>query len=228
MKTWKQLSLRLMSSLPSLSSKLLDPTYQKLKRIIDILLVLSILPLALPLLGAILVLVCLDSPGEPLFLQERVGKGGRRFKVWKVRTMVQNADQVLEEYLNGHPELLPEWAKTRKLKNDPRVTRIGRILRHTSLDELPQVWDVLKGDMSLVGPRPLLPGEIDEYGGRYNLYKQVVPGLTGLWQTLGRNDLEFQQRAQLDEEYILNWSIMMELTILVKTIKVVITGYGAY
>ena len=142
--------------------------------------------------------------------------------------MVKNADQVLDEYLTGHPELRPEWERARKFKHDPRVTRAGRILRHTSVDELPQLWNVLKGEMTLVGPRPILPEEIDEYGSSYHLYVQVLPGLTGLWQVLGRNDLEFQQRVHLDEEYILNWSIRMDISILIKTVKVVFTGYGAY
>ena len=217
-----------MSSHPRLNSKLLDPTYQRLKRIADILLVLSVTPLALPLLGVILILVCLDSPGKSIFQQERVGKRGRIFKVWKVRTMVENADQVLDEYLTGHPELCPEWERTRKLKHDPRVTRVGRILRHASVDELPQIWNVLKGEMTFVGPRPILPEEIIEYGSSYDLYVQVFPGLTGLWQVLGRNDLEFKQRVRLDEEYILDWSIRMEISILIRTVKVVFTGYGAY
>jgi len=217
-----------MSSHPRLNSKLLDPTYQRLKRIADILLVLSVTPLALPLLGVILLLVCLDSPGKSIFQQERVGKRGRIFKVWKVRTMVENADQVLDEYLTGHPELCPEWERTRKLKHDPRVTRVGRILRHASVDELPQIWNVLKGEMTFVGPRPILPEEIIEYGSSYDLYVQVFPGLTGLWQVLGRNDLEFKQRVRLDEEYILDWSIRMEISILIRTVKVVFTGYGAY
>jgi lipopolysaccharide/colanic/teichoic acid biosynthesis glycosyltransferase len=211
-----------------LSSKLLEPTYQRLKRVVDIILVLSIIPLALPLLGAILLWVILDSPGKSIFRQERVGKGGRLFKLWKVRTMVQNADQVLDEYLTENPELRPGWERTRKLKHDPRVTRAGRILRHTSVDELPQLWNVLKGELTLVGPRPILPEEIEEYGSRYSLYVQVFPGLTGLWQVLGRNDLEFEQRVRLDEEYILNWSIKMDVSILIQTFKVVITGYGAY
>ena len=217
-----------MSSPPRLSSKLFDPTYQRLKRVVDIILVLSVIPLALPLLGAILLLVCLDSPGKAIFQQERVGKNGRKFKVWKVRTMVENADRVLDEYLTEHPELRPGWEKTRKLKNDPRVTRVGRILRHTSVDELPQFWNVLKAEMTLIGPRPILPEEIEEYGDSYTLYVKVLPGLTGLWQVLGRNDLEFQQRVRLDEEYILNWSISMDIHILIQTVKVVITGYGAY
>ena len=217
-----------MSSHHRLNSKLLDPTYQRLKRIADILLVLSVTPLALPLLGVILLLVCLDSPGKSIFQQERVGKRGRIFKVWKVRTMVENADQVLDEYLTGHPELCPEWERTRKLKHDPRVTRVGRILRHASVDELPQIWNVLKGEMTFVGPRPILPEEIIEYGSSYDLYVQVFPGLTGLWQVLGRNDLEFKQRVRLDEEYILDWSIRMEISILIRTVKVVFTGYGAY
>jgi len=142
--------------------------------------------------------------------------------------MVENAEQVLDDFLMGHPDLRPEWERTRKLKHDPRVTRVGRLLRHASVDELPQLWNVLKGEMTFVGPRPILPEEIEEYGSSYNLYIQVFPGLTGLWQVLGRNDLEFQQRVRLDEEYILNWSIRMDIAILIQTVKVVITGYGAY
>jgi len=142
--------------------------------------------------------------------------------------MVENAEQVLDDFLMGHPDLRPEWERTRKLKHDPRVTRVGRILRHTSVDELPQFWNVLKAEMTLIGPRPILPEEIEEYGDSYTLYVKVLPGLTGLWQILGRNDLEFQQRVRLDEEYILNWSIRMDIHILIQTVKVVITGYGAY
>jgi len=211
-----------------LNSKLIDPTYQRLKRIADIVLVLTVIPLALPLLGVVLILVCLDSPGKSIFQQERVGRSGKIYKVWKVRTMVENAEQVLDDFLMGHPDLRPEWERTRKLKHDPRVTRVGRLLRHASVDELPQLWNVLKGEMTFVGPRPILPEEIEEYGSSYNLYIQVFPGLTGLWQVLGRNDLEFQQRVRLDEEYILNWSIRMDIAILIQTVKVVITGYGAY
>lgn len=217
-----------MSSQLRLNSKLFNPTFQRLKRIADIVLVLPIIPLALPLLGIVLLLVIMDSPGESIFHQERVGRGGKIYKVWKVRTMVEDADQVLDEYLTGHPELRPEWERTRKFKHDPRVTRVGRILRRTSVDELPQLWNVLKGEMSLVGPRPILPEEIEEYGNSYNLYILVLPGLTGLWQVQGRNDLEFQQRVRLDEEYILNWSILMDISILIQTVKVVMTGYGAY
>jgi Undecaprenyl-phosphate galactose phosphotransferase WbaP len=217
-----------MNSLPSLNLQLLNPTCQRLKRMADIALVLLVASLALPLLGVILLLVCLDSPGKSLFQQVRVGKYGAQFYIWKVRTMVQNADQVLDEYLRGHPELRPEWDVTRKLKYDPRITRVGRFLRHASVDELPQLWNILKGEMTLVGPRPILPDEIDEYGEKYNLYIQVVPGLTGLWQILGRNDLDFQERVHLDEAYIRNWSIMMDISILIHTVKVVIIGSGAY
>lgn len=217
-----------MSSQLRLNSKLFNPTYQRLKRFADLVLVLSVIPFALPLLGIVLLLVRLDSPGKPLFQQERVGKCGKIYKVWKVRTMVANAEQVLDEFLSEHPELCPEWERTRKLKHDPRVTRVGRVLRHASVDELPQLWNVLKGEMTFIGPRPILPAEIGEYGSSYGLYIQVLPGLTGLWQVLGRNDLEFQQRVRLDEEYIHNWSIQLDISILIQTVLVVITGYGAY
>jgi len=142
--------------------------------------------------------------------------------------MVEHADQLLKEYFKEHPEQLPDWEVTRKLKDDPRITHAGRILRHASLDELPQLWSVLKGDMSLVGPRPILPDEIGEYGQHFELYVQAVPGLTGLWQVCGRNNLDFQQRILLDEKYIQNWSIGLDISILLRTVWVVVAGNGAY
>lgn len=217
-----------MSSYLSSYPKFLDTQLPRLKRIADITLVFISIPFVIPILGAILLLVSMDSPGKPLFEQDRVGKYGKRFKAWKVRTMVEHADQLLEEYFKEHPELLPDWELTRKLKDDPRITRIGRFLRHSSLDELPQLWNVLKGEMSLVGPRPILPEEIEEYGQPFELYMKAVPGLTGLWQVCGRNNLDFKQRILLDEEYIKNWSIGLDISILLRTIWVVVTGNGAY
>jgi Undecaprenyl-phosphate galactose phosphotransferase WbaP len=199
-----------------------------LKRILDLALVIVLVVVALPLLFLISLLVWLDSPGKVFYTHKRVGIGGRDIKVWKFRTMVPNAEQVLNEYLNSHPELRSEWEATHKLKDDPRVTRIGRILRKLSLDELPQIWNVLKGEMSLVGPRPIVTEEIKRYGQGYKLYQRVRPGLTGLWQVSGRNDVSYETRVRFDKYYVRNWSIWLDIYILLRTIWVVLRSDGAY
>ena len=142
--------------------------------------------------------------------------------------MVSNADQVLPEYLALHPDLKAEWDATRKLKNDPRTTRIGRILRSLSLDELPQIWNVLKGEMSIVGPRPIVDAETERYSHIFSLYKLVRPGMTGLWQVSGRNDSGYGERVRYDEYYIRNWSIWLDIYILLRTVWVVLSHRGAY
>jgi lipopolysaccharide/colanic/teichoic acid biosynthesis glycosyltransferase len=142
--------------------------------------------------------------------------------------MVVNADQVLRRYLDESPELKAEWQATHKLKQDPRVTRVGAILRKLSLDEMPQFWNILIGDMSLIGPRPIVDEEIEKYGRCFELYIQARPGLTGLWQVSGRSDTSYQQRVELDEYYLLHRSIMLDLHILVKTVFVVVGRKGAY
>ena len=142
--------------------------------------------------------------------------------------MVPNAYEVLDEYLKKHPELSAEWLRDQKLKNDPRVTAVGRFLRKTSLDELPQLWNVIKGDMSLVGPRPIVDGEILRYGDRFRTYARVRPGITGLWQVSGRNNTTYEERVGFDDYYVRNWSVWLDFYILVKTVSVVVTGYGAY
>lgn len=142
--------------------------------------------------------------------------------------MVKDADEVLKEYLEKHPELREEWERDQKLRSDPRVTRIGRILRQTSLDELPQLWNVLRGEMSLVGPRPIVQDEVIKYGEKFALYIKVKPGMTGLWQVSGRNDTTYQERVNLDTYYIRNWSLWLDLYILARTAWVVLTRKGAY
>jgi lipopolysaccharide/colanic/teichoic acid biosynthesis glycosyltransferase len=142
--------------------------------------------------------------------------------------MVQNADQVLEDYFQANPELRQEWRTERKLRYDPRVTRVGHFLRRTSLDELPQLWNVLRGEMSLVGPRPIVGEEIARYADTYKLYTRVLPGLTGLWQVSGRNNISYPERVNLDAYYVRNWSVWLDIYILLRTIWVVLTGDGAY
>jgi lipopolysaccharide/colanic/teichoic acid biosynthesis glycosyltransferase len=142
--------------------------------------------------------------------------------------MAINADQVLKGYLDGNPELRLEWEQTHKLRHDPRVTRVGRVLRKTSLDELPQLWNVLVGEMSLVGPRPIVEAEICKYSDRFEHYVKVIPGITGLWQISGRNDTTYGERVELDAFYACNWSAWLDLYILARTVKVVLRRSGAY
>lgn len=184
--------------------------------------------MVLPLIILIAILIKLDSPGPVFYLQTRIGQGGESFKAWKFRTMVPNASKFLKEYLDKHPDIQAVWEKDRKLRRDPRVTRIGRFLRQTSLDELPQLWNILRGEMSLVGPRPIVDEEIELYGDKFPLYTKVIPGLTGLWQVSGRNNITYQERVNLDAYYVRNWSVWLDIYILVRTVWVVITGEGAF
>jgi lipopolysaccharide/colanic/teichoic acid biosynthesis glycosyltransferase len=142
--------------------------------------------------------------------------------------MVQHADEILQTYLNNSPELKAEWLATHKLKQDPRVTRVGTVLRKLSLDELPQLWNIWIGEMSIIGPRPIVDAEVEKYGSCFQLYIQVRPGLTGLWQVSGRNDTTYERRVELDEYYILNRSLSLDLQIIVRTIFVVLGRKGAY
>jgi Undecaprenyl-phosphate galactose phosphotransferase WbaP len=199
-----------------------------LKRMLDLSLIALCACLILPLCAVIALAIMLDSPGAPVYFQERVGRNGTRFRICKFRTMVQNADVLLRKALHGDDELYREWEKDHKLKNDPRVTRVGAILRRASLDELPQLWNVLKGDMSLVGPRPIVPEEIEKYGPVFEEYLRVRPGLTGLWQISGRNDAPYGDRVRLDHYYISNWSVWFDIWILAKTVPVVLSARGAY
>jgi lipopolysaccharide/colanic/teichoic acid biosynthesis glycosyltransferase len=148
--------------------------------------------------------------------------------VWKFRTMRVNSEQMLAGHLAKNPGAAEEWRRGQKLKNDPRVTRLGRILRKASLDELPQLVNVVRGEMSMVGPRPIVDSEIQKYGSAFALYRQVIPGLTGLWQVSGRNERSYDERVELDTYYVRNWSPWLDIYLLARTIKVVVTGYGAY
>lgn len=199
-----------------------------IKRVMDVLVCALSLPLALPLLGLLALLVRLDSPGAAIYRQERIGKGGAPFTLYKFRTMAPNADELLQKYLAEDAALAVEWAANQKLKEDPRLTRAGRFLRKTSLDELPQIFNVLRGTMTLVGPRPIVASEMVKYGRYLEEYCEVKPGLTGLWQTSGRNDTTYSQRVAYDHYYINNWSVGLDLWIMAKTIPVALSGRGAY
>jgi Undecaprenyl-phosphate galactose phosphotransferase WbaP len=194
----------------------------------DLVLVVLLAPF-LGVLGLLLaLLVKVSSRGPVLFRQMRIGHDGKPFAMLKFRTMVVDGDRVLEEYFCNHPAERDLWELERKLPKDPRVTAVGRLLRVTSLDELPQVLNILRGDMSLVGPRPIVAAEIPKYGDTFALYTQVRPGLTGLWQVSGRNDLTFQERVALDAYYVRKWSFWLDLYILLRTPRTIITREGAY
>ena len=197
------------------------------KRTFDIVVSLSALLVLSPLLLAIAACVWLTSPGPILFRNSRIGLRGKSFKAWKFRSMVPNADSVLANYLKEHPELQTEWDRDCKLKNDPRITWIGKFIRRTSLDELPQLWNVLVGEMSLVGPRPILTEEIEKYGLTFREYRQVVPGITGLWQVSGRNNTTYEERLFYVEHYVRHWSPWMDLYILIRTVRTVLFCEGA-
>lgn len=166
--------------------------------------------------------------GSAFYGHTRVGKNGKPFKCWKFRSMAANGDEILKQYLENNPEVQAEWDRDFKLKDDPRVTKIGNFLRKTSLDELPQFWNVLKGEMSLVGPRPVVEKERKFYGDAFADYMSVKPGVTGLWQVNGRNNTTYEERVAMDVEYVRNWSLGRDIVILFKTVYVVITGHGAY
>jgi Undecaprenyl-phosphate galactose phosphotransferase WbaP len=198
------------------------------KRLMDIVLTLVGGMLLLPLLFYIAVAVKMSSRGPVLYANERIGRDGRRFRMWKFRSMFTNGDVLLEYYLDAHPEFREEWETTQKLKWDPRITRIGRFIRKTSLDELPQLWNVLRGDMSLVGPRPILLEEETKYGDYYALYTMVAPGITGMWQVSGRSNTSYQERLDLVAYYVRNWSLWLDIYLLMRTVRIVLFGKGAY
>lgn len=183
-----------------------------------------------PLFWFFIVWIKLTDGGSPFFVQERMGKGGKRFLCYKFRTMHIDAEKTLANWKQMNSEEWQQYIEGNfKLKDDPRVTPVGKILRKTSLDELPQLFNIISGDMAWVGPRPLLEQEIETYGiTNFNAYCSVLPGLTGLWQVSGRSDTGFDQRIAKDLEYIRNQSIKLDLTIILKTIKVVLIGKGSY
>jgi len=198
-----------------------------IKRGFDFVVGLALVVLFSPVLGVLMLLVKRDG-GPAVFGHVRVGLNGRRFRCLKFRSMVTNADQVLKQLLETDPQARAEWQREFKLKDDPRVTRVGRFLRRTSLDELPQLWNVVRGDMSLVGPRPIIDQELERYGADVDYYLMAKPGMTGLWQVSGRSNTDYATRVSLDVAYVKNWSLLRDITILFKTFKVVVYGSGAY
>ena len=199
-----------------------------MKRIFDIVATVCGGILILPILAIVAVLIYLDSPGPIVFGHKRVGQGGKEFPCYKFRSMVPNAQEALEVYLKENPAACEEWERDFKLKDDPRVTRIGKFLRKTSLDELPQLWNVLVGDMSLVGPRPIVRDEIVKYGDYINDFYLVPPGITGVWQVSGRSDTTYEERVLMDSWYVHNWSVWIDIVYLLKTVLVVYKAKGAY
>ena len=197
------------------------------KRILDLLVAITALLMISPLL-ATLVLIILVTQGRPvIYQQQRVGVNGTRFFCLKLRSMVRDADQILDEHLAKDSAAAAEWASKHKLMNDPRVTKLGQFLRRSSLDELPQLINIIKGEMSLVGPRPIVTNELVRYGDLAPVYLGVRPGLTGLWQVDGRSDSSYQDRVKLDCEYVWNWTFFGDLMIIAKTLPAVILRRGA-
>ena len=196
----------------------------RFKRVLDVALVLAALPFVLPFLAIMSLMVALDG-GRPFYTQPRVGRGGRAFRLLKMRTMVHDAEAALERHLEANPAARAQWEVKQKLTDDPRITRVGRILRKTSLDELPQLWNVLTGDMSLVGPRPMMVNQRDLYPG--TAYYELRPGITGPWQVSERHESDFATRARYDAEYLDDLSFGTDLRLLVSTVSVVAQGRGA-
>lgn len=212
----------------SVRSNLVSRFNHWLKRGFDLIVVIMMLLFFLPLMLIIAAAIRVESKGPVIFSHSRLGKNGKSFNCLKFRTMVINSQEVLEKILAKNPEIRSEWERDFKLKDDPRITHVGRFLRKTSLDELPQLFNVLVGQMSLVGPRPIITDEIQKYGRFYKDFTMVLPGITGLWQVSGRNDVTYEERVQLDVWYVRNWSPWIDITLLLRTISVVLGGKGAY
>ncbi|MEP4199308.1 MAG: sugar transferase [Aliishimia sp.] len=194
-----------------------------IKRALDIALTLIAVPIVLPLVTFMALLVAMTG-GKPFYSQDRIGKNGRTYRIWKLRSMVQNADDVLEEHLASDPAMRAEWDSKQKLLDDPRITSLGHIMRKCSIDELPQLWNVLCGDMSLVGPRPMMVSQKDMYPG--DDYYDLRPGITGFWQISDRNGTTFADRARYDARYNEELSFTTDAKILLGTVRVVVRGTG--
>jgi exopolysaccharide production protein ExoY len=201
--------------------------YAPAKRVLDVFGAIVLAVVFSPLILAIAILMRREG-GSIIYKHRRVGRDGRGFECLKFRTMVPNADQVLRELLERDSAIKAEWLRDHKLRCDPRVTRLGRFLRRTSLDELPQLWNVMRGEMSLVGPRPVVREELLRYGRNVRTYLSAKPGITGLWQVKGRNDTDYRRRVVLDTYYVRNQNLLLDLYILLKTTRVVLGGSGAY
>jgi len=199
-----------------------------LKRCLDLLIAVPVGLLLSPLMLLMAVAIKLTSRGPVFFQHRRIGRDEVPFSAWKFRTMVSNADTILAERLAANPALREEWQRDHKLRNDPRVTPVGAILRKFSLDELPQLWNVIRSEMSIVGPRPISLEEIAKYAEYFDEYCSVLPGITGLWQVSGRCETAYQERVRLDAYYVNNWSLWLDVYIIAQTVRVVISARGAY
>jgi len=198
------------------------------KRTFDLIAASVLLMFLFPLMFFVALVLFSFERGPVFFEHERIGYRGKRFRCLKFRSMVVNAKDVLAEHLARNPAARAEWDATQKLKNDPRITAIGRFLRETSLDELPQLINVIRGDMSLVGPRPIVQAEVARYATDISYYESVRPGITGLWQVSGRSDVDYEQRVKLDTRYVVDWSFLSDVQILLKTVHVVFSRTGSY
>ncbi len=205
---------------------LLNKRERVIKRVLDLFLTLIMLVISLPIFLVLAVLIRLGSKGPILYTQKRLGQFGKPFDSFKFRTMYDNAEAKLHELLANDPEAHREYEEYHKLVNDPRITPVGKILRRYSLDELPQLINVIKGDMNLIGPRSYLPRELPAIGDYAKIILKVRPGITGWWQVMGRNATSFKERLKLDDYYISNWSIWLDIYIIIKTVWVLITGQG--
>jgi Undecaprenyl-phosphate galactose phosphotransferase WbaP len=210
------------------SHKLKMPWNHGIKRFIDLTLAIIGGIILLPFLLLAALLVKVTSPGPVLYRHSRLGKNGKPFIAYKFRSMVTDSDERLQKLLESDPELKKEWNESHKLKNDPRVTPIGKILRRTSIDELPQIINILKGEMSLVGPRPITEAEVEKYGEDFNRIFSATPGLTGLWQVSGRSDSDYTARISYDTYYLQSWSVWLDIWVIFKTFGAVARGRGAY
>jgi len=210
-------------------NRLKSPARIQFKNISDFLLSLAIFPFLLPIMAVIAYKIKREDPEQNiLFKQKRIGKNGRTFTCYKFQTMYENGDAILKKYLQDHPEEVEYYQIYHKYRHDPRVTKIGHVLRKTSLDELPQIFNVFRGDMSFIGPRPYMLNEKEKIGDDLETILSVKPGITGLWQVSGRSEVDFKSRVKLDVWYIRNWNLWMDFVILIKTIKTVLVREGAY
>lgn len=213
-------------AMPPRAEPRVSPLALVVKRAVDVAASLLLLVLLSPVL--LLTALAIRAGGGPaLFVQARIGLNGRSFRCYKFRSMVPDADTLLPQLLQRDPALREEWARSQKLEHDPRITPLGSLLRRTSIDELPQLWNVLRGDMSLVGPRPILPSQLDRYGRAARWYLAMRPGITGLWQVTARGDADFARRVSLDCSYVRRYHVLLDLQLLLRTVGVVLSGRGA-
>jgi lipopolysaccharide/colanic/teichoic acid biosynthesis glycosyltransferase len=203
------------------------PPLSRTRRMADVVIALIAIAVFAPVLILISIVIKISDGGAALYSQERIGRGGRRFRVWKFRSMVQNAETRLAAVLRADADLRAEWSANHKLKDDPRITRFGAFLRRSSLDELPQLFNILWGDMSVVGPRPIVEAEVEKYGRWYAYYTAVTPGLTGLWQVAGRSDVSYRRRVAMDRLYTRLNSLQSYAFIVLATVPAVLARRGA-